>query len=642
MGGWSAPQAPQGGAPAEGMDPGEIVGVPLTTSEAGRTLREGGEVLSPCQPGGIMHWERGLLGLTCAFTAAIGSAWAQVTERVNLDPQGGQTTGDTYGVVIAAGGRHLGFTSISPQLVPGDTNGRYDAFVRDRVTGINSQVNVSTSGVLANRHSILSGLSADGRFVAFNTHANNLVPGVTTFEHQVYLRDLHLGTTECMSTTSWGEGGHGPSHGGVPSDDGRYVVFYSRAINLGGGVASGSTDQIFVRDRATGGIECASSDAGGAHANSDCLHPRISPDGRFVTFGSLATNLAPGTGSFVQVYLRDRQTGVLEVVSLDPGGNPAQGSSNWPSAPSADGRFVAFQSVSSNLIPGVGNGASQIFLRDRLTGTCELVSVAAGGSAGNGASSRPGLSPDGRFVVFQSAASDLVAGDTNGALDVFVRDRLLGTTMRVSVATDGTQAAGACELGWMSGVITSDGRSVVFESAAPNLVMADTNGARDLFVHDRFDGIPITPYCFGDGSGTACPCGNPGSTGHGCANSAFGLGGQLTAVGIAAVSSDSLRLHATRIVPGQPSLFLQGTTAVSGGSGLAFGDGLRCAGGSVVRLQVAMAGETGTASTTAILSSVGNVAPGSTRFYQAWYRDPVSGPCGTGRNLTNGLRIVWN
>ncbi len=108
------------------------------------------------------------------------------------------------------------------------------------------------------------------------------------------------------------------------------------------------------------------------------------------------------------------------------------------------------------------------------------------------------------------------------------------------------------------------------------------------------------------------------------------------------MAADSLQLHATRLIPGQASLFLQGTNAIAGGQGLAFGDGLRCAGGSVLRLQVAAAGPTGIASTSVAISTVGSVAPGATRYYQAWYRDPVSSPCGTGRNLTNGLGIVWN
>ncbi len=441
-----------------------------------------------------MRWNRSLLGLACVFVATCGSAGAQVTERIHLDSQGVQAAGESLGPLISAGGRFVGFSSSAPLLVPGDTNDRYDAFVRDRVNGSTSQVNLSSSGVPANRHSYLSAISTEGRFVVFHTHANNLAPGVTTFEHQVYLRDLHLGTTECMSTTSWGAGGNGMSVFGALSDDGRFVAFLSRATDLGVGVASGVIDQVYVRDRSTGDLECASSDTNGQHADASCSRPRVSPDGRFVTFSTLATNLAPGTGGFSQAYLRDRQTGVLEVLSLDLGGSPAQGNSSSPSAPSADGRYVAFQSVAGTLTPGGGNGHSQIYVRDRFSGTSELISVAGGGAPGNGASQGAGLTPDGRFVIFQSAASDLVAGDTNGTLDVFVRDRLLGITTRISIATDGSEAAAPCELGFSGGGISADGRSVGFESTAPNLVVADTNGARDTFVHDRFDGIPITPY----------------------------------------------------------------------------------------------------------------------------------------------------
>lgn len=580
------------------------------------------------------------LGWVGAMGAVAGPVHAQVTERYNLDVHGVQALGDSWGPLISGNGRFLGFSSLAHFLVPGDTDDRYDALVRDRVLGINERVALSSAGVPGNRHSYLTSLSADGRFAVFTTHSNNLVPGVDTFEHQVYVRDRLLGTTECMSMTSWGSGAHGASGRGVISDDGRFVAFHSRAINLAGVGATGGIDQVYVRDRDTGAIQCISLGSGGGQANANALFPRLSSSGRYVTFTSSATNLEPGTNGFGQAYLFDQQTGIREVLSLDTGGTPAQASSALPSAPTTDGRFVAFQSKAGTLVPGVGNGFQQIFLRDRTAGTNTLVSVAFDGSPGDADSQAPHITPDGRYVVFESLATNLVPGDTNAVRDVFVRDLLLGTTSRVNVANSGTQASQAGGYEWSSNVVSADGRSVVFESHSTDLVVADTNGQRDLFVHDLFGGIPITPYCFGDGSATACPCGNVGATGRGCDNSAAAPGAQLAAVGIADVAADTLTLHASGVPAGQPGLFLQGTLAVLGGQGLAFGDGLRCAGGAVVRLQIVSAGAAGHASTSVAISAVGNVTAGSTRYYQTWYRDPV-GPCGNGQNLTNGLEIVW-
>lgn len=156
-------------------------------------------------------------------------------------------------------------------------------------------------------------------------------------------------------------------------------------------------------------------------------------------------------------------------------------------------------------------------------------------------------------------------------------------------------------------------------------------------------GQPIagTPFCFGDGTGSFCPCFNFGELGHGCENGAFIGGSRLKGFGSGSVSANDLMLEATQSVPNQPGLFYQGVNAINGGLGTAFGDGLRCAGGSVVRLQVAIADATGKAQSTVSVSGVGGVNPGDVRRYQWWYRDPSTSPCGSGFNLSNGLEVVW-
>lgn len=151
-----------------------------------------------------------------------------------------------------------------------------------------------------------------------------------------------------------------------------------------------------------------------------------------------------------------------------------------------------------------------------------------------------------------------------------------------------------------------------------------------------------TPYCSGDGTGTACPCANFGAPGLGCANGTFPTGCGLMGTGNPSVSQDTLVLHASTSTPGQPGLFFQGDNRIAGGAGTPFGDGLRCAGGSVVRLEVRVANAAGDAPSSVSISARGMVSPGDIKRYQWWYRDPLLSPCGTGFNLSNGLEIVWS
>lgn len=154
-------------------------------------------------------------------------------------------------------------------------------------------------------------------------------------------------------------------------------------------------------------------------------------------------------------------------------------------------------------------------------------------------------------------------------------------------------------------------------------------------------GAAIAPFCFGDGSGSACPCGNTGSTGSGCANGAFSTGAQLSWLGSESIAAADLVLDVAGTTPSQPGLFFQGENAIGGGAGTAFGDGLRCAGGTVVRLEVAISDSLGVATSTVNIAATGGNAAGLTRRYQWWYRDPSGSPCGATFNLSNGLEVTW-
>jgi Tol biopolymer transport system component len=358
-----------------------------------------------------------------------------------------------------------------------------DIFVRDRQTGTTTRLSKSSAGVQGNGDSYPHSISPDGRDVAFNSRATNLVPGDTNGVSDIFVRDRQNGTTTRISKSSAGVQGDAESSDPSISPDGRYVAFNSRATNLVPGDTNGAWD-IFVRDRQTGTTLRVSKNTTGAQGNDASYSPSISSDGRFVAFDSTATNLVTGdTNGREDVFVRDRQNGTTARVSRNSAGVQGNDPSYSPSL-SSDGRYVAFYSYASNLVAGDTNAAIDIFVRDRQVGKTTRVSKNTTGGQGNSGSYDPVITSDGRFVVFYSSATNLVPGDTNGVEDIFVRDRRTGTTTRVSTSSAGVQGDGDSS----DSVISANGRYVAFVSAATNLVTGDTNGEEDIFVRDRWMG----------------------------------------------------------------------------------------------------------------------------------------------------------
>jgi Tol biopolymer transport system component len=348
--------------------------------------------------------------------------------------------------------------------------------------GAIERISVGSNGVQGDRDSFFPKLSADGRFVAFGSLAGSLVPGDTNGATDVFVRDRRTGITERVSLGPGGSQGNGDSGSPALSADGRFVALISEAGNLVPGDTNGATD-VFVRDRRTGATARVSLGPNGVQGDGDSYYPALSASGRFIAFASNAGNLVPDdTNGAWDVFVRDRRTGITERVSLRPDGVQANSHSLRP-ALSADGRFVAFESFAGNLVPGDTNRTNDVFVRDRRTGTTERVSVRTGGAQGNNSSTSPALSAGGRFVAFWSSAN-LVPGDTNSTNDVFVRDRRTGRTERVSLGPNGAQSNGPS----YSPALSAGGRFVAFESEASNLVPGDTNGAWDVFVHTRAGG----------------------------------------------------------------------------------------------------------------------------------------------------------
>lgn len=269
-------------------------------------------------------------------------------------------------------------------------------------------------------------ISANGRFVAFFSNSTDLVTGGGNFEDHVFVRDLRAGTTEQVDVSASGEPSNG-FVGGFPlgiSADGRFVVFDSTGTNLD---PEGSGNQeVYLRDRKNHTTKIVSLGRRGDFGDGDAYGPAISGDGRYVAFTSTSTNLVRGdTNDLDDIFVRDRQSGTTKRVSRSSTGRQADGASNSPTF-SSDGRFIAFVSRATNLVAGDTNSVSDVFLHDNKTGTTRRVSVGTDGSRGdaNSSFSTPAaVSAQGRVVAFSSDATNLVPHDGNLRSDVFVRVR---------------------------------------------------------------------------------------------------------------------------------------------------------------------------------------------------------------------------
>lgn len=407
-------------------------------------------------------------GLVFFRTAEAANA-RQMTERVSVASNGNQQQGTdgSRHPSISGDGRFVAFLSFARGLAPGGANfcgsiaGPCDVFVHDRVTRITERISTAFDGGHVNDFPGVPWMSADGRFVTFAGPASNLVPNDTNGTADVFMHD-YLG--------------------------------------------SGATERINLRPD--------QSQSGGASVDSQQLG--ISADGRFVTFASEAGGLVPEDQNILcrflpdafrcqDVFVRDRAAHSSERASVATDNTDANDFSLWPSM-SADGRFIVFTSSASNLVPD-GAAGQDVYVRDRVAGTTERVSIATDGIRGNAGSisERGSISADGRFVAFTSHATNLVPGDTNGIEDAFVHDRQTGTNERVSIASDGSQAAAFT--GAIGAALSADGRLVAFASDATNLVPGDTNvcgtllnRCLDVFVHDRLTGFTERVSVASDGS----------------------------------------------------------------------------------------------------------------------------------------------
>ncbi|TYL92865.1 hypothetical protein FXB40_23515 [Bradyrhizobium rifense] len=412
------------------------------------------------------------------FTADGGSD-GSVT-RVSTSTTGAQADGQSHQPVFSPDGTKVAFESYADNLVPGDTNGLPDVFVKDLTTGAITLVSTSASGVQGDSLSYQPVFSPDGTKLAFSSASDNLVPGDTNQGYDIFVKDLTTGAITRVSTSISGAQADGfQSTNPIFSPDGTKVAFYSDADNL----VSGDTDHvrdIFVKDLTTGAITLVGAspynggDGSGGDQNGFTFAPSFSPDGTKIVFGSTT-----GGGAISNIYMKDLATGVTTLVSDSASGVHGNGGSYDPVF-SPDGTKVAFYTFADNLVPGSSNiGIGNIVVKDLTTGVITLVSASADGTPqDNGEAQKPVFSPDGTKIAFYSFADNLVPG-ANG-FDIYVKDLTTGAVTVVSTNASGTRANGNSQLPGFS----ADGTKLVFESSASNLVPGDSNGTSDIFVKD--------------------------------------------------------------------------------------------------------------------------------------------------------------
>jgi Tol biopolymer transport system component len=412
--------------------------------------------------------------------------------------------GDTNFHSISANGRYAAFASLSNNLVTNDTNGTTDIFVKDLVTGGIVRASTDSSGNQANATlgpgsftgSHHPSISDDGRYVAFESYANNLVPADINDQLDIFIKDLQLGTTERV--LFGGVAGTANSFNPVISGNGRYVAFTSASTNLYPGF--GSPFRIYRYDRDTGGMATVAghqTTAGNRDFDVNAPPtPAISDDGRYVAF----TGKLVG-GTFWQVYRRDVSTSAVALVSAGAGGalgnnHSAHGNTlfEWMQIDiTGDGRFVVFTSDASNLAAGDANGTRDVYLRDTATDTTSLISRDSAGTSLGKTSFNVSIADSGRYVAFD--------GVTTPDLNAYVYDRTLNRLWQTPY-TPQTSGTGN---GPIHPVLSDNGRRVMFHANSPQLVPGDTNGITDFFVTDPlfaashrssgdFDGDGLTEF----------------------------------------------------------------------------------------------------------------------------------------------------
>lgn len=429
----------------------------------------------------------GAFGVTALSLATVTTSPADAasssgtTVQVSV-PTGGFTPGSgtnggsrhTERRLLSDNGRFAVFEA-SGAIVPGQKNLEWQVVRRDRRLGTTVLISKNSAGKKANARSSNPSLSADGRFTAFQSTATNLVAGDTNGVSDVFVHDAKTGATTRVSLTSAGEQVTGPSGttSGEPSisADGRFVAFLSNATGLAPG--DENVHQAYLHDRTTGTTELVSLGADGLGRSATTM-TSVSADGDLLLFLSLDADVTPDAANLdVDLFLRDRAAGTTTLLA---GGDLGVTHATI----SADGRFAAYQTQEPMVAADAGNTHHDIYAVDLTTLDHALVSASSAGVVGNAESRYPAISRDGRYLTFQSSATNLVPGNTNPGDDVFRHDRITGKTELMNRAANGKRNP----LGARSPAISGDGKHVLFDSHSRSLTPTETRNWGQVFIRD--------------------------------------------------------------------------------------------------------------------------------------------------------------
>ncbi len=506
---------------------------------------------------------------------------------------------------LSSDGRFVSFTSSGPNLVPGDTNGAYDAFVHDRVNGVTTRVSLSSSNAQANGSVSGGAISSDGRFIVMSGVASNLVNGDSNNVRDVFLRDQLLGLTTRVSCSTSGVQANAESNFPLLTPDGAWVAFSSAATNLDP-LKTTSISAPFVHEVPTGTTLALPLAQAGAQLDGFVSAKSISSAGRYIMVEGYATNIVAGdTNGAGDAFVHDRVLGTTIRVSVNSAGIQGNGNS-FAGGISDDGRYAVFSSSATNLVPGDVNSQSDIFLRDLQLGTTSMLSVNSSGIQGNHWSDAATITPDGRFVAFSSWSTNLVPGDNNNAYDQFRLDRQSNALVVFSVGTLGQFANG--NQGPATTFKSDDGKVLAFSGYWAGIVPTQIYSNDTVYVHDFTVFAPVTTYCTAKINSLGC---QPEISSAGVPRSSGG---------------DVFFLVANNLRSNKPGVFLWSRVP----SAAPFGGGTLCLSAPVTRTGIQSSGVAGAVPCSGTYSfhfrqnymSTHGLVPGDTIYGQFYSRDP--------------------
>ena len=424
------------------------------------------------------------MALCLLLIPAVATAGTGPTTRVlSLDAQGGPADSNVQFIDISATGKFVAFASAASDLVGGDTNGDTDIFRRNTITGGIQRVSIKSNEAQVEGSSDRPSISADGTVIAFES--SGIFTAGDSGMTDVFVRDISTGKTTRVSKGLGGEQPDGPAYQPSTSANGRFIAFFSEATNLVPNDDNGWAD-VFVYDRDNKTLERVSVSSQGAEGDGDSRAPSISGNGGRVVFESNAQLSSADDGGTQDIYMHNRGTGKTTLVSLNSQGYQSNNSNDDPKI-SDDGRVVAFLSSATNLaVHDPAKNIDRPYIRDLTTKKTELAVSLWDDSDLNGSLYDLDISQSGRYVAFETNASNIVSGDSQGDFDIFRYDRVTGRTIRASLAHDGSQ--GSPDQGAFIPRISADGRYVIFTSDGTTLAPEDSNSSFDLFMRGPLSG----------------------------------------------------------------------------------------------------------------------------------------------------------